>query len=159
MTTEMNILRLRTLRDWISQVEPDRFDMGIWWSDKEEYWDADHEVMLRTYDEAYGDCGTAGCLIGHACSIPEFREAGLSMVATTFGYQPNYQGWTDFDAAGRFFGLTYTQAHNLFSPASRWYSSRTSNGRNDVTVEMVIEQLDSILKEERARRDSKKAEE
>jgi hypothetical protein len=63
-------------------------------------------------------CGTAACAVGHACYIPQFREAGLHMQhylpPRHAQPEPRFGLHTGWDAASVFFGLTHPQTTCLF---------------------------------------------
>ncbi|MEN7527876.1 hypothetical protein [Cupriavidus sp. DL-D2] len=66
-------------------------------------------------------CGTQFCTLGWATQLPEFQQAGLSLVEETDGYEhyyPPHFGHSDlgFSAGATFFGLTRDQADYLFAP-------------------------------------------
>lgn len=69
--------------------------------------------MSRWADE----CGTASCAMGHACTIPEFKAAGLHLMegygVTIF---PAFDGAHSYYAAQRFFNLSREDALHLFDP-------------------------------------------
>ncbi|MGO4302232.1 hypothetical protein [Cupriavidus sp. RAF12] len=65
-------------------------------------------------------CGTAFCALGWATQMPEFQQAGLSLVEETDGYEHYYHphfGHSDlgFSAGATFFGLTRDQSDYLFA--------------------------------------------
>lgn len=66
-------------------------------------------------------CGTQFCTLGWATQIPEFQQAGLSLIDEEEGdehyYYPQF-GDSDlgFTAGATFFGLTRDQAEYLFAP-------------------------------------------
>lgn len=59
--------RLLLLADYLDKLPPERFNYNVWvgtdWKGK---WDL--------------SCGTKACALGHACTIPELRDAGLRLV-------------------------------------------------------------------------------
>lgn len=69
------------------------------------------------------NCTTTACAIGHACSIPSFRRAGLGLKVhetdsdgfTT--YYPVFKHHSAVWAVESFFGLTNYQAEELFYPS------------------------------------------
>jgi hypothetical protein len=84
--------------------------------------------LMNWYQESE-DCGTVACAVGWACTLPEFRRAGLTLDASGFrGMQrgrPRYRGWFGFKAAEKFFGLDSAAAERLFSPEVYPNGSRT----------------------------------
>ncbi len=85
---------------------------------------ADHldTVPKREFDMAYWKCGTTACAIGHACSIPSFRRAGLKLVgaqiyddgAPYIQHYPEFDDEVGFDAAANFFDIDDREAESLF---------------------------------------------
>lgn len=72
-------------------------------------------------------CGTVGCAMGVACTIPSFQRLGLKLDSCYS--QPDYQGYSGVQAAERFFEIDYYDAHSLFMPDDYPYHKR---GRRDV---------------------------
>ena len=103
--------RLTKLLDFLAHVPDERFDLSHWRNnskdDRPSYYAVDDDA-LRT------GCGTTGCAVGWACTIPEFKEAGLSYVNSTI----NYGSLKSFQAVAEFFGVSYTEAVYLFSQVS-----------------------------------------
>lgn len=103
----MNTKRLKTLADHLRTVNRRHFHLDNW------------------------KCGTTACAVGHACDIPEFREAGLRLASREAGlrlarcdelcslipvYGDNEEEIEDFGwgAVGRFFDLNDKQSAYLF---------------------------------------------
>lgn len=96
--------RLMRLTDLLDTIEPEAFDLEFW-------------------KRSGPNCGTTACAIGHACTIPEFIEAGLQLHVdvqeeeeTT--YFVAYKNYISSSAVMEFFGLDYNQAMWLFYPLS-----------------------------------------
>lgn len=72
--------RLLRLADFLETVPPAQFDMRMWW------------------------CGSRGCALGWACTIPEFVKAGLHL---NDNGEPAFNDGeeTPFSAAESFFNL------------------------------------------------------
>lgn len=91
--------RLTRLADYleneVAKMPPERWDMWAWGEERE--------------------CGTVGCAMGHACSIPEFREAGLRLYhgIPLFGF-PSRSG---VDAAVELFDISASAANHIFIPS------------------------------------------
>lgn len=66
-------------------------------------------------------CGTAACAVGMACFNPKLRKMGLDMELASYGrnIQPTYNGYTQWAAVEKFFGLTENQVLSLFG--GRYY--------------------------------------
>lgn len=85
--------RLTTLADFLDTVPEEKFDIGIW----------------------FNKCRTAGCAVGWATTIPEFKNDGLELHSVAGGfnspcYKSNYSDYAIQD----FFRLTSTQSGYLF---------------------------------------------
>ena len=103
--------RLTKLGDFLVSVPSDRFDLLSWRNNGESDMESDGNIdddALRT------GCGTTGCAVGWACTIPEFKEAGLAYK----DYTVSYDGLRGFQAVEEFFGLSQMEAMYLFSEAS-----------------------------------------
>jgi len=101
--------RLRMLATFLDDVPPEKFDIGFYW------------------------CGTKGCAMGWAASIPSFRAAGWLL--SDRDQAPQYQGYVSYDAASAFFGITVDEAYDLFS---------TCNPEN-ITAQEVAANIRSLL--------------
>lgn len=96
--------RLLKLADYLETVRDERFSIQHWSQET--------------------SCGTTCCAVGHACSIPEFRELGLGLDICLDGRAgqlhrfgvPVYQWRRSYDAVSQFFGLSGAAALFLFSP-------------------------------------------
>lgn len=101
----MNAERLLRLAEHLETVvPPERFDMGIF------------ACVGRL------DCGSEGCALGHACDIPEFRKAGLSIDwgegdsrGIRYG-DVSFGGDENLSAAMKFFDISEGAALHLFMP-------------------------------------------
>src|SRR4051812_34205362 len=69
--TRRHARRLLKLANKLETVPRKKFDMGQWWGPVR---DAQENV-----------CGTAGCALGWATTVPSFRAAGLSLKVNKFG--------------------------------------------------------------------------
>jgi hypothetical protein len=91
----MNTKRLLTLARHLRKVPVERFDMKRW------------------------ACGTTACAMGHACTIPSFRRAGLRLVED-FGWGTITMSTIAFgkilgmQAAAELFDISYLTANRLF---------------------------------------------
>jgi hypothetical protein len=93
-------------------------------------------VKPEEFDMRYWKCGTVACAMGHACSIPEFIEAGLYLefTGTDEGGRCEYgvrmidhmdHILYGFDVAGELFNITRDQASYLFSLSDDDYDDET----------------------------------
>lgn len=62
------------------------------------------------------ECGTTGCAMGHAPSVPSLAKAGLKLSVTGNYIQPNYKGNTGLEAAEALFHIPQTISEALFLP-------------------------------------------
>jgi len=116
-TTETN-RRLLILANHLDTVPEARFDYDVY---------ADVDVHESPLDKP--ECGTQGCALGHATTIPEFRDLGLVLtqwfpgacvhveVKSESGKAIGYFDRTiDIRAAEVFFGISHLDACYLFLP-------------------------------------------
>lgn len=82
-----------------TQVDPEEFDMREW-------------KQIRR-------CGTVACAIGHACSLPEFQEAGIKLETHREDERirvPVYKNYRNVEAVGMCLGISVSEATLLFTP-------------------------------------------
>lgn len=94
----MNAERLLLLADHMDTVDPSLFFLEDW------------------------KCGTAACAVGHACTIPSFQKAGLTLTPAILNGKASgtptflmHHGWR---AVQKFFDLTAIETSELFSSES-----------------------------------------
>lgn len=87
----MNTKRLLKLADHLETVPRSKFYLSVW------------------------SCGTQACAIGHACSIPSFKRAGLKLKLWFGILKPSFDNQTGFSAAMAFFDLTWPEIDRLFA--------------------------------------------
>lgn len=109
----MNKERLLKLASFLDTLPPERFDIQHWvrydWGGKPDL-----------------SCGTSACALGWATTIPEFREAGLRLRQTTWGFvgvwcpgveeTDSHHHSMSQEAAQVFFGLAKKEADRIFMP-------------------------------------------
>lgn len=132
--TEPHVDRMKLLREHFAAVPEDRIDMSSYW------------------------CGTAGCLAGHACNVPEFNRLGLHM---TFGNgaipqgRPVYMGRTCDMALGAVLGISANEASDLCDPNSEGYWANEEESDDDIaTKSEVIDRLDALIAKYDTRKDA-----
>lgn len=108
--------RVLLLAELLEQrVKPDDFEMDTWvWPDKDDVDTLDWQDAAERWTPE--KCGTAGCAIGHACEMPEFKALGL--VKDPLNGAPKFQP-TDaygFSAIQDLFGMSHGDASALFTP-------------------------------------------
>ena len=105
LLTHTGARRLLKLARLLEKVPPDKFSMRAWVHN----WVGTHGPIKP------GDCNTTACAMGWAVMVPELHNAGLRLVG---GYPTiKYKGrnWHGYSAAKVLFGVTYSEAHVLFS--------------------------------------------
>ena len=109
----MNKERLLKLADFLETVPPKRFEMDRFFG-----WVGKAIWETNTFDDLESDCGTDGCALGWATTIPEFKKAGFKAVKgqgpDSLWIEIQYGSWTGFSAAEKFFGIDKRQCTNLF---------------------------------------------
>lgn len=88
------------------------------------------------------NCGSVGCAIGHAVSIPKFRKLGFKL-SSDFSV-PEYRGDFAWLAVKKFLDLNYSSAVYLFDP----YKYR---GRSTTPKSAVVRRIRKFVKEGRLR--------
>lgn len=120
--------RLTTLADFLETVPEARFNINYWCN--------------IDYFLGGGGCGFAGCALGWATQIPEFKNDGLIIVGRyRTELTPSYGGFTyPYEAAAKFFDISNYISGYLFSPTSYHVPKVTS-----LTVSHRIRDLLRIL--------------
>lgn len=112
MNKSVTANRLNRLADFLTTLPSKSFKMDDW---------ASCDLAKLGKKKAI-KCGSVGCAFGWSCSIPSFRKAGLTLKDIGMGYfQPvNKHKYNSsvFVTAADFFGITSTEAFNLFHPDS-----------------------------------------
>lgn len=113
---------LLALADYLAKVN-NQFDLDSWIAKQDE--DGD-EVELTAAElkklkgnpkwKALKECGTTGCAMGHAPSVPLLAKAGLKLFSDGVSLMPEYKGSHGFDAGQELFGITYDVARYFFHP-------------------------------------------
>lgn len=134
----MNTQRLQTLATFLRTVPEEHFDLQSWRASD------DHELVS---DEALNSlqCGTTGCAVGWACTIPEFKAEGLHWDVSDDG-TTDYPGYgkddtaeyaTAWEAVEVFFNINYDTADHLFSCGSYDNNNATANEVADRIEEVI----------------------
>lgn len=117
----MNKQRLLILADALrTRIPADKFDLTVWRKQSDET-DEDGALEENASDEELlNQCGTAGCAVGWACALPEFKEEGLSWCEGSANPlftvpKTQYGGW---EAVEAFFDIDYKQARSFFGSES-----------------------------------------
>ena len=114
--------RLEKLAEFLKTVPSEKFDMELWMDTK--------AATARSPDPVDANaCGTVGCAMGWATTIPSFRKAGLRLFhindylgrlssACHIALVDKKTGHisSDFSAAADFFGISISESEKLFSP-------------------------------------------
>jgi hypothetical protein len=116
----MKTERLLKLADFLDTVPNSRFNIWSWTSHASG--EGDTSTAVKALGVARHHCGTTACAVGWACTIPEFKAAGLGFSAEKWGDIPVYHDpdgiaapkfyWT---AVTEFFGLDAGTATSLFT--------------------------------------------
>lgn len=104
----MNEKRLLKLAAVLKTVPSKHFDMMACWVAGE-----DIESAQSFGAKGLGTpktCGTTACAMGWACTVPEFKRAGLKMQ----GFEPHFKNACGFTAAEKFFDISENDAAFLF---------------------------------------------
>lgn len=126
--------RLLKLADYLQSIKKSSFNMGWWKRD---------------------NCQTVACACGHACNIPSFKRAGL-----TLRFKDEFEGITTYDlvfkdefnfnAAKEFFGLPSVRyAEYLFSPSEYRYKNNCmlfTNEFSKITPKIVANRIRKFVK-------------
>jgi hypothetical protein len=114
----MNKERLLKLATFLDTVPGPKFDLTHWRSKPNRYSNPALAYEVSDADLLDPECGTTACAVGWACTIPEFKAAGLSHSATpqyswttAAGEELVSMGW---NAVKRFFDLDGADADFLF---------------------------------------------
>lgn len=100
---KMKVKRLKRLYAVIAGIPAQRIKLSSWRSDH------------ATDKELLHDCGTLACALGWACAYPPFQKKGLAWNGATPVYRDREVGLVAaFEAAALFFGLSYSDASELF---------------------------------------------
>jgi hypothetical protein len=100
--------RLAKLAKVLLRVPREKFCMSVWYGYTTEL-GTPRSLTPSDSPKAF-PCGTAGCALGWACIVPSFYKAGLRLVEGL----PDYKGYSTYEAAGFFFGLSEGEAKFLF---------------------------------------------
>lgn len=68
----------------------------------------------KNHGYASNGCGFTACAVGHACFDDQFRELGLKWDNN----KPKYEGYTNWSAVSKFFGISSETADLLFHDGS-----------------------------------------
>jgi hypothetical protein len=123
--------RLLKLAKYLDSVPDDKFDYNKYAT----------SVNLR-------ECGSLGCALGHATSIPEFRDLGLHLKKWPYGYRVVCGAASDASAGMVPFRLTCAQAHFLFLPNYFYGGDRAPDER--ASAKDVARHIRSFVKKYRA---------
>lgn len=104
----MNKKRLLKLADFLDALPRKNWNFG-WWMNSNE----------TKKNPKVGDCGTVGCALGWATTIPSFKRAGLKLIpGVNFNRLqplfPAYSGLIAVEAASAFFDIPQSDARDIF---------------------------------------------
>lgn len=121
----MNKERILRLADHMECVKPETYnqdDFGLFNNTNIDMVDLSPDLgKLYTVKIEEGFCGTAACIAGHACFIPEFSEAGLKMKVSVdlarnriFNGGPYFDNSYNFTAMSKFLDIPEDHSEILF---------------------------------------------
>lgn len=161
--------RLLKLAERMDETKPKKFYIGSWMSPS-----IDEKRVIKNFDPETkevaleGFCGTVCCVLGHAAFMPEFREEGLTILATKFtdwylgrdsisnglvAYRNPKTGRITKDpirAGQRFFDLPKSHAECIFATGSETYSTEKFYGatrKDEITPKKVAKALRRYVEE------------
>lgn len=120
--------RLLKLAAYLDTLPPEKFDLSTW------------------------HCGTTGCAVGHACTMPEFRAEGLRLSEPvdafddSLSYYPTYDGLDHWHAVCAFFELTKPESTYLFDmyEYSRFEGDECTFDGGDAPPDMVAARIREV---------------
>jgi len=147
----MNKERMLLLRAKMVQVQEDekllrKFNMRQWFNNKP-FNELEFGASVPL-GEQLAKCGAAACAFGYACEIPEFKAAGLEIMATRINgdgsnfVEPVFEQRSGFGAAEEFFGISRADAEFLFDPEEYQEDAKYDDG---ITPLHVVERIDELL--------------
>lgn len=75
------------------------------------------------WDGRKNSCGTKGCALGWACTVPSFRKLGLKMTNGEWGPRPVSPSGEESYAACAIFNIDTEQSYDLFLPLEGEYKA------------------------------------
>ena len=145
----MNTHLLKILADFLDSdaVAPEKFHLSTW---------IDEDIEAETFPELERklkdseiDCGYTACAIGWACTLPEFKEAGLRFdlglnvpYVESEGEPQSVADWTSIAPLAKLFDTTTENITWLFLP-----SSYDETEENPITPISVAERIRDLIAE------------
>jgi hypothetical protein len=123
---------LKDLANYLNKID-NQFDLSTWigykegdiWMDDIRLEHAEKLVKGPLTHKKLKECGTTGCAMGHAPSVPSIAKAGLKLHILDSDAEegiavlvPEYKGATGEDAAMNLFGIPREVAGYFFMPNS-----------------------------------------
>lgn len=110
----MNVERLELMATMLREVQA-----GTWTSDDTsgQYPGPRGAFNIGTWVKRTDDnnqCGFAACAVGHACLDARFNAQGLKLSSHRHAKFPEFNGFGDWHAVNRFFGLNDQESEHLF---------------------------------------------
>lgn len=127
--TDMHLDRLKTLRNYLTTIPESALYMKAW----------KHNSR---------SCGTVHCAFGWATTIDSFAKLGLRMadsIDCTQSIIPVFEGARGYDAAAKFFGITFDQSLFLFHP--RYYHVGDGDIIGVIPLADVLKRFDTIIQQ------------
>lgn len=144
MRVSVSVSRLLKLADFLDKLPRDRFAFGIWWESD--------PVGIKSFVKKVPSCGTVGCALGWACSMPEFKRLGLYLqeiceyVAVPALVVVDESDALGIDAAVLLFGISYDEAGLLFFPRDKYRVMDTLNLPDTATPKQVARNIRKFCK-------------
>lgn len=145
----MNTRLLKILADFLDSdaVAPEKFNLGTW-IDEDIEAETFPELELKLKDSEI-DCGYTACAIGWACTLPEFKEAGLRFdlglnvpYVESEGEPQSGADWTSIAPLAKLFDTTTENITWLFLP--QFYDETEEN---PITPKFVAERIRDLITE------------
>ncbi|URG13783.1 hypothetical protein [Acinetobacter phage vB_AbaS_TCUP2199] len=129
---------LETLKEFLKTLPREKFDLDSWREGP--YWsDAVTDEALKN------DCGTKGCAMGWAATLPEFKEAGLSYTQGHIRYVNPDDGkglnW-GFGACKNIFGFNHSNTSKVLFLKRNY----VDNCEKYVEAQAVVRRIEYLLK-------------
>lgn len=137
-----NIERLKTLANFLRNLDEMVFSISQWYD----------AIMSKSVNnitrpdavEFAHECGSTACALGWAVTIPEFKEAGLTLSiigAEPFTYPtPYFEGFGGYVAASKFFSIPQSISQNFFGPSA--YEGEPSPKDVAARIEVYLDDTD-----------------
>lgn len=148
---------LKDLANYLNKID-NQFNLDGWVQLKEdESWWIDKEKAAKLTGKKppthklFKECGTTGCAMGHAPSVPSIWKAGLRLTTTcdndngdnttTIVPENKFTGSQDFEAAMEIFGIPRAVSEYFFDPDQ--YDTHVKNPK--IVAKRIYEFLENPM--------------